>query len=520
MSAFLDQAFLIDVSEEDDSLLLAGGEGSHKSVDDSARSSVQEDCNAEEVINKDCNAEDCDAEEVTNKDKCPLSQPGSVTEMPVKLASPGTFEDPSVMKKKKKKSGFNVRKSMAWNSAFFTEEGVLDTEELSLVNKTFKKCTGLERQSILKKPIPTSRLIKPPLMPKIRVMSNELVVNTESKEKLLTPASSDCSENIEDFSESHNSYNIGPDEISSSSSTGGLIRSSKEKPSLSANIDSKARPSLIRRSIEKIEQAAAVAAKSITESKHPVKVERPAVNIETRRHSAFMKPTTAAACSSKLESDVSASKACPLSRSSSLSEGFRSSTGRDKPTGLRMPSPKMGFFEMSRTQVPVLRERTNGHSSSGPSPENSSTGHLNMEKNSVSKSNMSQLQQIACAKFGHQPSEVSKNQTRGVRTSTRIPMVTQAHGKARQVEFATQQSSKKALHLPNATLNTEQVLQVRKNGHNAVLKNQTNKEQQGACKVKGQENWCPNPIESTCLTQKFPTSKDLAVLRASTESEL
>ncbi|MCO5552337.1 hypothetical protein L7F22_005848 [Adiantum nelumboides] len=44
-----------------------------------------------------------------------------------------------VVKKKKKKSGFNLRKSLAWNNAFFTEEGVLDTEELSLVNRTFKK---------------------------------------------------------------------------------------------------------------------------------------------------------------------------------------------------------------------------------------------------------------------------------------------------------------------------------------------------------------------------------------------
>ncbi|KAI5061243.1 hypothetical protein GOP47_0023748 [Adiantum capillus-veneris] len=44
-----------------------------------------------------------------------------------------------VVKKKKKKSGFNLRKSLAWNNAFFTEEGVLDPEELSLVNRTFKK---------------------------------------------------------------------------------------------------------------------------------------------------------------------------------------------------------------------------------------------------------------------------------------------------------------------------------------------------------------------------------------------
>ncbi|XP_074572005.1 uncharacterized protein LOC141828472 [Curcuma longa] len=38
------------------------------------------------------------------------------------------------------KSGkYNLRKSLAWDSAFFTSEGVLDHEELAIVNSTFKK---------------------------------------------------------------------------------------------------------------------------------------------------------------------------------------------------------------------------------------------------------------------------------------------------------------------------------------------------------------------------------------------
>ncbi|ERN04915.1 uncharacterized protein LOC18433080 [Amborella trichopoda] len=39
----------------------------------------------------------------------------------------------------RKVSKCNLRKSLAWDSAFFTNEGVLDSEELALVNKTFKK---------------------------------------------------------------------------------------------------------------------------------------------------------------------------------------------------------------------------------------------------------------------------------------------------------------------------------------------------------------------------------------------
>ncbi|KAJ3688160.1 hypothetical protein LUZ61_017324 [Rhynchospora tenuis] len=38
---------------------------------------------------------------------------------------------------KSSKSGINLRKSLAWDSAFFTCEGVLNTEELSIINTTF-----------------------------------------------------------------------------------------------------------------------------------------------------------------------------------------------------------------------------------------------------------------------------------------------------------------------------------------------------------------------------------------------
>ncbi|XVF47093.1 hypothetical protein PTKIN_Ptkin03bG0081600 [Pterospermum kingtungense] len=41
--------------------------------------------------------------------------------------------------KRKKKGGFNLRKSIAWNRAFFTEEGVLNSEELSLISGNLGK---------------------------------------------------------------------------------------------------------------------------------------------------------------------------------------------------------------------------------------------------------------------------------------------------------------------------------------------------------------------------------------------
>ncbi|XP_020087329.1 muscle M-line assembly protein unc-89-like isoform X2 [Ananas comosus] len=46
-------------------------------------------------------------------------------------------------RKKPKSSKFNLRKSLAWDSAFFTSEGVLNTEELAIVNSTFRKAETL-----------------------------------------------------------------------------------------------------------------------------------------------------------------------------------------------------------------------------------------------------------------------------------------------------------------------------------------------------------------------------------------
>ncbi|RLM85280.1 uncharacterized protein C2845_PM04G25870 [Panicum miliaceum] len=54
-------------------------------------------------------------------------------------AAPERAESP---KQRKAKTGANLRKSLAWNSAFFTSEGVLDTEELAIVNSTFRKAQG------------------------------------------------------------------------------------------------------------------------------------------------------------------------------------------------------------------------------------------------------------------------------------------------------------------------------------------------------------------------------------------
>ncbi|GER55167.1 NAD(P)-binding Rossmann-fold superfamily protein [Striga asiatica] len=53
-----------------------------------------------------------------------------------KSESPKLSMEPLQMKRKKKGGGYNLRKSLAWDKAFFTEEGVLDPVELSVISGT------------------------------------------------------------------------------------------------------------------------------------------------------------------------------------------------------------------------------------------------------------------------------------------------------------------------------------------------------------------------------------------------
>ncbi|NP_001346262.1 uncharacterized protein LOC100193912 [Zea mays] len=50
---------------------------------------------------------------------------------------------------RKAKKGVNLRKSLAWDSEFFTSEGVLDTEELAIVNSTYRKAQGSRLPGII-----------------------------------------------------------------------------------------------------------------------------------------------------------------------------------------------------------------------------------------------------------------------------------------------------------------------------------------------------------------------------------
>eukprot|EP00250_Pteridium_aquilinum_P016866 c23332_g1_i1 orf=354-2189(+) len=152
----LNQVSLIDVRAEDDSLLPGKGKTSPQGNSKYSLPMVSPfKLNGVKALS--CIQEDqpqCEEMQGLNEDEAQDMLPPLATNEPA-------------VKKKKKKTGFNLRKSLAWNNAFFTEEGVLDPEELSLVNRTFRKPPEEPKPPSNKKPAFPSKLLNPSAISKI-----------------------------------------------------------------------------------------------------------------------------------------------------------------------------------------------------------------------------------------------------------------------------------------------------------------------------------------------------------------
>nr|XP_051226543.1 endochitinase A-like isoform X8 [Lolium perenne] len=94
----------------------------------------------------------------------------------------GATERAESPKRRNPKGAVNLRKSLAWDSAFFTGEGVLDTEELGIVNSTFRKAQG-------------SRLL-PGIAEEMRRSTESTTSTIESESFLLESLDSDLFDNV------------------------------------------------------------------------------------------------------------------------------------------------------------------------------------------------------------------------------------------------------------------------------------------------------------------------------------
>ncbi|KAG7538640.1 hypothetical protein ISN44_As13g023820 [Arabidopsis suecica] len=107
-----------------------------------------------------------------------------------KVEMPKLSVERQQMKKKKKNAGFNLRKSLAWDRAFSTEEGVLDSSELSKITGTACQFGGDRLPAIqeeFKESMSASKCtsVSPGLQALEENLFNDLPVNSKNREKKL-----------------------------------------------------------------------------------------------------------------------------------------------------------------------------------------------------------------------------------------------------------------------------------------------------------------------------------------------
>ncbi|XP_010443806.1 PREDICTED: uncharacterized protein LOC104726612 [Camelina sativa] len=119
---------------------------------------------------------------------CPTVDTDSVGKENSKVELPKLSVERQQMKKKKKNAGFNLRKSLAWDRAFSTEEGVLDSSELSKITGTACQI-GRDRLSAIQEEYRESTSaskctsVSPGLQALEENLFDDLPVNSKHREK-------------------------------------------------------------------------------------------------------------------------------------------------------------------------------------------------------------------------------------------------------------------------------------------------------------------------------------------------
>ncbi|GJZ91149.1 hypothetical protein Tco_0663076 [Tanacetum coccineum] len=141
----MDSLQLIDLSKEDDCLLpLSLRDVCEMDSLQLIDLSKEDDCLLPLSLRDVCEMDSLQLIDLSKEDDCllPLSLRDSVED--VKLSCAVGFDNASMIKCGKmrpmeERSLSELRKSLDWNSAFFTSQGLLNPEELSMINKAFQK---------------------------------------------------------------------------------------------------------------------------------------------------------------------------------------------------------------------------------------------------------------------------------------------------------------------------------------------------------------------------------------------
>ncbi|XP_010238833.1 uncharacterized protein LOC104584814 isoform X1 [Brachypodium distachyon] len=277
-------------------------------------------------------------------------------------------------KRKKKLGGFNLRKSIAWNPAFFTEEGVLDNTELSVLSGSqmkpsrspgpgvggataspFCRFGRSGSASVLKEVAEDSR---GKLFVKYRTAENK-------GRKLFSPAKTSDSDELAGTQDKRSARSI---QKCIPRSPAGYA--TKKVPNLSATAQMLRTPKKSQPSIPVVPTSASSSrnVSKLSKMLPPVKTER-RPRVDGLQLKSKIKPTSSTkSFGPNIEKDVvpavtaiheeaSGSRKCESfstysQNKPSSSAGVPTSTFA-KPSALRMPSPSVGFFAQGKPSVNI-----------------------------------------------------------------------------------------------------------------------------------------------------------------------
>ncbi|KAL3530623.1 hypothetical protein ACH5RR_009945 [Cinchona calisaya] len=315
----------------------------------------------------------------------------NVTASTNKSEGPKLNMEPMQMKKKKKVGGYNLRKSLAWNKAFFTEEGVLDPIELSMISGTLGDSSKVGLSAINEEPNDCLSLSPAECLRKDREENVYLPPKHTSSARTQQASTSMVSRKV---LSTHAARRTGPANINAykavtkdsklpklpfpkpghSSLPGNLATSSKKNQILrpvvnvQRNVEIKSYPKSVKVTQSKakagseplLNKSSASHAKrnkvnppaNLHASTHLCPVVGNRVNNSGPKVTPKDVPPSVKAVSSKGR-DVTSQLAASLPQNNAI-------TGRTlqhfqvqlaKPSGLRMPSPSLGFFGQSKASV-------------------------------------------------------------------------------------------------------------------------------------------------------------------------
>ncbi|CAG7910571.1 unnamed protein product [Brassica rapa] len=270
------------------------------------------------------------------------------------------------MKKKKKNAGFNLRKSLAWDRAFSTEEGVLDSTELSKITGNACLVGGDMLSAIQEEATSASKFtnVSPGLQALEENLFNDLPVNSKRREKKIVIGTVPKEPSVSKVSKTKS------DPVSNNMTK---ITRSPSKPKLSQPTQS----SNSQRSLGSVSFSKGTSStKSKTSSSVASRSSIPKPSLRQSRRNVITKTSGAPSASKSQHSVAGKSNDGPMTTSEMDMLGHASNIANSdltnmgtalaqysrvgntqsavsrlaKPSGLRLPSPSIGYFDQSGSQ--------------------------------------------------------------------------------------------------------------------------------------------------------------------------